>query len=122
MSEARCIARTREIRKSGCSGIRARKRLGLLKIRGIAEEVPLLAIGRWGIYLIGSAEVGRKVVDTPGQGTLKRHNGIERPSLEQLSRRVKAGDIVGRRKGESMSDVKLGRPVNLSRICAVDGA
>ena len=114
------IADAGEVRNSAVAAVGIDQRLGGLEVNRISEEIPSFAIGILGTHLTSSAEICSRVVDTPGQAALHRDDRIQRPALQDLSRRPDAGNGVGQRIREPMGDIELARSVEVSGVIAID--
>src|SRR5207253_8118271 len=102
------------------TAVRAKQRLGGIEIIGVAKEIPSFTNVVLSVAFTGSAEIGSLVVHTPGQPTLHRHNGIDRPAFEYLSGRLHTRDGIRQRVREAMPDVECARAVEIPDAICVD--
>src|ERR1700722_8127952 len=86
----------------------------------VAEEVPLLAqVLCVRSNHVRSAEIGRLVREAPRQSTCDDHDGIDRPTFQQLPETLSSGQIVIHRKREAMADVEIRIRIHLLADIAV---
>ena len=95
-------------RKPALSTVGIRESVNGSEVFGVAVEVPLFAEGSAvATNVVGSAKVSCLVRKTPRQAALNKHDGIDRPSLEQLAEALSSRDRVVHRKCEPMPYVEI---------------
>ena len=87
-------------------------------------EVPGFPPGVGIVHFVGSAEVVRDVLNSPGCPGLNGYDGIDRPSLQDLPGRFQSGESVGQLEREPVPDVVVAVAVIqiVSRVIERDSA
>src|SRR5580693_8046081 len=103
------------------TAVRVRPAVDRREVRRVAREDPLLtdAPHRVGARA-GSTQIVGLIVHPPNGASFNRHDGIDRPTLEQLSEALPSRDGIIDREREAMTDVKITAPIQRSGIRAVD--
>lgn len=128
------VETARQIDRSGGSQLRARNRcrvaeiggdisiciravrnggIARFKVAGPADEIPAIGV------FVGAAEIIGLIVAVPWLPRLDCYDGIEFPTLQQLSGRFLSRNCVGDGKRETVLDVKIAAGIFGRRIRAV---